>query len=72
MVTRVILTGDTHLPRFGRSLPAALVEALTDADLVLHAGDLTDPFVLDLLAEHTPVVPWPATTTRRRCRSAWG
>lgn len=56
MVTRVVLTGDTHLPRFGRSLPAALVEALTDADLVLHAGDLTDPFVLDLLAEHTPVV----------------
>ncbi len=56
MVTRVVLTGDTHLPRFGRVLPPTLLAALADADLVLHAGDLTDAFVLDLLAEHAPVV----------------
>ena len=47
--------GDTHLPRFGRVLPGPLVEALRDTDLVLHVGDITEPFVLDLLAEFSPV-----------------
>jgi uncharacterized protein len=49
MSTRVILIGDTHLPRFGRALPPVLETALHDADRILHAGDLTAPFVLDLL-----------------------
>ena len=39
---RVIVVGVTHLPRFGRQLPPALEEGLRDADLILHAGDLTD------------------------------
>ena len=55
MTTRVVIIGDTHLPRFGRQLPAFVAEALADADLVLHAGDHTDPFVLDLLAPFAPV-----------------
>lgn len=56
MPTRAILIGDTHLPRFGRALPATLVEALRKADLILHAGDLTDAFVLDLLEAHAPTI----------------
>ena len=56
MTTRLVVVGDTHLPRFGRSLPAPLVEALAAADLVLHVGDLTEAWVLDLLAEHAPVI----------------
>lgn len=56
MPTRVVLTGDTHLPRFGRVLPSPLVAGLRDAQLVLHAGDITQPFVLELLGEHAPVV----------------
>lgn len=55
MTTRVVLVGDTHLPRFGRDLPVPLVAGLADADLILHAGDITEPFVLDLLARHAPV-----------------
>lgn len=51
---QVVLLGDTHLPRFGRELPQPLVEALRAADRVLHVGDITEPFVLDLLAEHAP------------------
>jgi putative phosphoesterase len=54
-VTRVVLLGDTHLPRFGRALPPPVTEALAQADRILHVGDLTQPFVLDLLAEHAPV-----------------
>ncbi len=55
MSTSVILIGDTHLPRFGRVLPAPLVQALQTADLILHLGDITEPFVLDLLAAHAPI-----------------
>ena len=54
MSTRVILIGDTHLPRFGRALPSPLEAALHDADRILHAGDLTAPFVLDLLEAFGP------------------
>jgi uncharacterized protein len=52
---RVVIVGDTHLPRFGRDLPPPLVAALVDADRILHVGDITEPFVLDLLAAFGPV-----------------
>lgn len=44
---RIGLVSDTHLPRFGRQLPAPLVHGLTEAgvSLILHAGDLTAPEV---------------------------
>jgi putative phosphoesterase len=54
LTTRLVIVGDTHLPRFGRALPAALSEALADADRILHVGDHTDPFVLDLLEAFAP------------------
>jgi uncharacterized protein len=54
MPTNVILLGDTHLPRFGRQLPAPLIEGLRTADLILHVGDITQRFVLELLAEYAP------------------
>ena len=49
MAARLVIIGDTHLPRFGQELPAPLVAALADADRILHVGDHTAPFVLDLL-----------------------
>jgi putative phosphoesterase len=54
-MTTLVLLGDTHMPRFGRGLPGPLLEGLRDADLILHAGDITEHFVLDQLAEHAPV-----------------
>jgi uncharacterized protein len=42
---------DTHLPRGSRALPAACVERLRAADLILHAGDImTAPVLADLRA----------------------
>jgi putative phosphoesterase len=43
------------MPRFGRELPAELVDGLRDVMLILHAGDITQPFVLGLLGEIAPV-----------------
>jgi uncharacterized protein len=55
-VTDVLLLADTHL---GAGAESRLIERigaeLTVADVVLHAGDITDVAVLDALAEHAPV-----------------
>ena len=42
----IAIISDTHMPRGGRTLPAACVERLRAADLILHAGDLIAPAVL--------------------------
>jgi uncharacterized protein len=42
----VAVISDTHLPRGNRALPAACVERLRSADLILHAGDLVTADVL--------------------------
>jgi uncharacterized protein len=44
------------VPDFRRVLPASLEPYLEACDLVLHAGDVTQPWVLDELREHAPVV----------------
>jgi putative phosphoesterase len=52
------VVSDTHLPHFGRRLPRALVAGLSAAsvELIVHAGDITAPFVLDELGTLAPVV----------------
>jgi putative phosphoesterase len=50
------IISDTHLPRGSRTLPAACVQRLRAADLILHAGDLATAGVLaDLRALGPPV-----------------
>jgi putative phosphoesterase len=46
---RVAIVSDTHLPRGSRALPAACVERLRAADLILHAGDFMELAVLEAL-----------------------
>jgi putative phosphoesterase len=54
---RIALVSDTHLPRFGRQLPSALVEGLDAAavDRILHAGDWTEPIAAELLEALAPI-----------------
>ena len=47
---------DTHLPRGRRRLPDACVERLRDADLILHAGDISTAAVLGELEAIGPPV----------------
>ena len=44
---RLAAVSDTHLPKFGKALPQALVDAIVAAriDLIVHLGDFTEPFV---------------------------
>lgn len=50
-----IVIADTHIPRRARKLPDALLPHLERADLILHAGDLMAPTLLDELASYAPV-----------------
>jgi putative phosphoesterase len=52
------VVSDTHLPKFGRVLPPALVGGLTKAsvEMIVHCGDITERFALELLSEIAPVV----------------
>jgi hypothetical protein len=46
----VAVVADTHMPRGGRRLPAACVERLRTADVILHAGDFAAESVFEELA----------------------
>lgn len=52
---RVVVLSDTHAPRHWKSMPPRVAEQLTGADVILHAGDVCVPTVLDELAGFAPV-----------------
>jgi putative phosphoesterase len=52
---RVVVLSDTHAPRRWRSCPERVAEHLRTADLILHAGDVCTPDVLDELSGFAPV-----------------
>jgi putative phosphoesterase len=51
----VAVIADTHLPRGERRLPAACVEVLERADLILHAGDVVAAEELRAIERHGTV-----------------
>ena len=50
------LISDTHIPDRAKVLPQNVIEAFNDVDLILHAGDLTSPRVIEELEEIAPVM----------------
>jgi uncharacterized protein len=52
---RVVVLSDTHAPRFWKSCPPPVAEQLRRADLILHAGDVCTPAVLNELTAFAPV-----------------
>lgn len=56
-MTEIVVLADTHIRRgSARRLPAAVYQALEDADLVLHAGDVVTGTLLEELAGFAPTV----------------
>ncbi len=49
-----MLISDTHVPNRARDMPAAVWDAVEEADVVLHAGDWMAPDLLDRLQDRTP------------------
>jgi uncharacterized protein len=50
----IAVISDTHLPRGARRLPETCVERITEADLLLHAGDFS---TVDVLRELEAIGP---------------
>jgi len=55
-VTLVAVISDTHMPRGARRLSPACVDLLAQAELILHAGDVTEASVLDELGTLAPLL----------------
>ncbi|MFP5363706.1 MAG: metallophosphoesterase family protein [Thermoleophilia bacterium] len=53
---QIAIISDTHMPRGPRTLPQACIDRCAAADAILHAGDLFDMPVLDLLRALGPPV----------------
>jgi uncharacterized protein len=53
---RIGLISDTHIPEACEHLPAAVFDAFSGVDLVMHAGDVYINRVLDELARIAPVI----------------
>ena len=51
-----LILADTHIPRRAKRLPEALVPHLKLADRILHAGDLLETSVLDVLSSYAPTL----------------
>lgn len=46
---------DTHIPHRLKTIPQTVFEIFHEVDLILHAGDIVDPRILDNLASLAPV-----------------
>ncbi|HVF77227.1 MAG TPA: metallophosphoesterase family protein [Solirubrobacteraceae bacterium] len=53
---QIAIISDTHMPRGTRALPQACLDHCAAADEILHAGDLLDIPVLEMLREIGPPV----------------
>ncbi len=54
-MVRVAVVSDTHAPRFWKSCPTPLARRLDGVDLILHAGDICIPSVLEELGQFAPL-----------------
>jgi hypothetical protein len=50
------LISDTHIPDRARELPEKVIEAFENVELIIHAGDLTSPKVIEELENIAPVM----------------
>jgi len=53
---RIGLISDTHIPGAAHVLPSGIAGVFKGVDLILHAGDIYLPFVLDELERIAPVL----------------
>lgn len=54
-MTRIVVVSDTHMPHMADHLPVEFIRDLEKSDLCIHAGDVVEEKVLDIIAQHCPV-----------------
>ncbi|MDO5822950.1 metallophosphoesterase [Methanobrevibacter sp.] len=50
------LISDTHIPDRAKEIPQKVIDSFKDVELILHAGDLTSPEVIEELEKIAPVM----------------
>ena len=60
------LISDTHIPDRAKEIPEKVFEAFSEVDLIMHAGDLTSPKVIDDLEQIAPVMAIQGNMDRAR------
>ncbi|MGD9015707.1 MAG: metallophosphoesterase family protein [Candidatus Omnitrophota bacterium] len=53
---RIGVISDTHIPNRAKAIPSEVLDALKGVDMILHAGDLVDLSILDVLKSVCPDV----------------
>ncbi len=53
---KIGLISDTHMPLRLKQIPPAVFDIFADVDLILHAGDVGELWVLDILSAIAPVI----------------
>jgi len=53
---RIGVISDTHIPDLADGLPSSVMKAFSRVDLILHAGDITEAYVLDKLERIAPIL----------------
>ena len=51
----IAIISDTHMPRFGKALPAALRAGLAPVDAIVHCGDIVDAMAIPLFEQIAPL-----------------
>lgn len=69
---RIVATADTHMPKRAKTLPTALRAALENADSIIHAGDITKPDILDVMAAFASVTAVAGNADDAALRAALG
>ena len=52
---RIIVLGDTHIPKRAKELPSRLIEELKNAELIIHTGDWSSMEVYEELRQFAEV-----------------
>ena len=52
---RIIVLGDTHIPKRAKELPSRLIEELKNAELIIHTGDWSSMEVYEKLRQFAEV-----------------
>ncbi len=50
---KIVITGDTHVPQRATHIPQCILEAVADADLVIHTGDFNSKAAYEIFANRS-------------------
>jgi uncharacterized protein len=68
---KIIVISDTHMPNRGQELPSVLVDELTGADLIIHAGDWNTMALYEMLRQYAPVEGVYGNTDEQELKEAF-